>query len=62
MRLQILVCVLLAVLVLPGCIYVKVEGRPCRHWGERMEALERCEGDLDECEDEDDEDEDDDSQ
>ena len=59
MRMRMLICLLLVGLLLPGCIYVKVEGRPCQHCGEWMEALEECEMECDECED-DDEDEDDD--
>ena len=57
MRLRMLVCAMLVGLMLSGCIYVKIEGRPSRHWGERMEALEECDRELDECDDDEDEDE-----
>ena len=59
MRVRMLICLLLVGLMLPGCIYVKIEGRPCPHSGEWIEALEECDTDLDECEDDEDEDDDD---
>ena len=60
MRVRMLICLLLVGLMLPGCIYVKVEGRPCRHSGEWIEALEECDREWDEDDDDHDEDEDED--
>jgi len=50
MKVRTLICLLLVGLLLSGCIYVKVEGRPCRHCGEWIETLEECQCELDECE------------